>query len=103
MSRTAARLNELGLILPPPMQAPGGIKLPFPWINVRGDRVIISGHGPQNSDGALAGPFGKVGADVTLEQLRTSRARSASRSSAACSASLATWTASRAGCASSAW
>ena len=50
------------------MQAPGGIKLPFPWINVRGDRVSISGHGPQNTDGSLAGPFGKVGAEVTLEQ-----------------------------------
>jgi enamine deaminase RidA (YjgF/YER057c/UK114 family) len=68
MSRTAARLNKLGITLPPPMQAPGGIKLPFPWINVRGERVIISGHGPQNPDGSLAGPFGKVGAEVTLEQ-----------------------------------
>ena len=35
MSRIASRLTELGLTLPPPMQAPGGIKLPFPWINVR--------------------------------------------------------------------
>jgi hypothetical protein len=68
MSRTAARLNELGITLPPPMQAPGDIKLPFPWINVRGERVIISGHGPQSPDGSLAGPFGKVGAEVTLEQ-----------------------------------
>lgn len=68
MSRTAARLTELGLALPPPLQAPGGIKLPFPWISVRGERVIISGHGPQNPDGALAGPFGKVGAEVTPEQ-----------------------------------
>ena len=66
MSRTATRLQELGLSLPP-MQAPGGIKLPFPWINVRGERAIISGYGPQNTDSSLAGPFGKVGADVTLE------------------------------------
>lgn len=50
------------------MRAPGGIVLPFPWINVRGGRAIISGHGPQNSDGSLAGPFGKVGADVTMDQ-----------------------------------
>jgi len=68
MSRIASRLTELGLTLPPPMQAPGGIKLPFPWINVRGDRAIISGHGPQNPDGSLAGPFGKVGTEVTPEQ-----------------------------------
>jgi hypothetical protein len=67
MSRIASRLTELGIALPPPMPAPGGIKLPFPWINVRGDRVIISGHGPQNLDGSLAGPFGKVGTEVTLE------------------------------------
>ncbi len=35
---------------------------------MRGDRAIISGHPPQNPDGSLAGPFGKVGAEVTLEQ-----------------------------------
>ena len=68
MSRIESKLKELGLTLPPPMQAPGGIALPFPWINVRGDRAIISGHGPQNPDGSLAGPFGKVGAEVTLDQ-----------------------------------
>jgi enamine deaminase RidA (YjgF/YER057c/UK114 family) len=68
MSRIASRLNELGLTLPPPVQAPGGIKLPFPWINVRGERVIISGHGPQNPDGSIASPFGKVGTEVTVEQ-----------------------------------
>ena len=68
MSRIASRLTELGLTLPPPVQAPGGIKLPFPFINVRGDRAIISGHPPQNPDGSLAGPFGKVGAELTLEQ-----------------------------------
>ncbi|WP_284736094.1 RidA family protein [Dongia deserti] len=68
MSRIEAKLKELGLTLPPPMQVPGGMALPFPWINVRGDRVIISGHGPQNPDGSLAGPFGKVGAEVSLEQ-----------------------------------
>ena len=68
MSRIASRLTELGLTLPPPVQAPGGIKLPFPFINLRGDRAIISGHPPQTPDGSLAGPFGKVGAEVTPEQ-----------------------------------
>jgi enamine deaminase RidA (YjgF/YER057c/UK114 family) len=68
MSRTQAKLKELGIALPPPMQVPGGMALPFPWINMRGDRVIISGHGPQNPDGSLAGPFGKVGTEVSLDQ-----------------------------------
>jgi enamine deaminase RidA (YjgF/YER057c/UK114 family) len=37
-------------------------------VRVIGDRALISGHGPQHPDGSLAGPFGKVGADVTVEQ-----------------------------------
>jgi enamine deaminase RidA (YjgF/YER057c/UK114 family) len=68
MSRVASKLKELGLTLPPPMQAPGGIALPFPWVSLRAGRAIISGHGPQNPDGSLAGPFGKVGAEVTQDQ-----------------------------------
>jgi hypothetical protein len=44
MSRIASRLSELGVTLPLPMQAPDGIKLTFPWINVRSERVLISGH-----------------------------------------------------------
>jgi enamine deaminase RidA (YjgF/YER057c/UK114 family) len=68
MSKVEAKLKELGLTLPPPMKVPDGVVLPFPWINVRGDRVFVSGHGPQNPDGSLAGPFGKVGAEVTPEQ-----------------------------------
>jgi enamine deaminase RidA (YjgF/YER057c/UK114 family) len=47
---------------------PPGVKLPFPWVRVRGNRLFISGHGPQLPDGELAGPFGKVGVDLTLEQ-----------------------------------
>src|SRR5688500_2020232 len=62
------RLEAMGLALPPAMQAPGGIRLPFAWAVVRGSRVIISGHGPQNPDGTLAQPLGKVGADLTVEQ-----------------------------------
>ena len=68
MSRIEAKLKELGLTLPPTLQAPGGVVLPFPWINVRGDRATISGHAPQNPDGTLAGPFGKVGGDVTQDE-----------------------------------
>lgn len=68
MARIETRLKEMGLVLPAPMQAPGGIALPFPWVNVRGERAFASGHGPQNPDGSLAGPFGKIGAEVTVDQ-----------------------------------
>ena len=34
----------------------------------RHTRACISGHVPQNPDGSLAGPLGKVGAEVTPEQ-----------------------------------
>lgn len=66
--RIEARLQELGLVLPPPVQPPSGVRLPFAPVRVIGDRACISGHGPQNPDGSIAGPFGKVGADVTLER-----------------------------------
>jgi len=66
--RIEAKLREQGLALPPPVEAPPGVQLPFTPVRVVGDRAYISGHGPQHPDGSIAGPFGKVGADVTLEQ-----------------------------------
>ncbi len=66
--RIEARLRELGLMLPPPIQAPPGVRLPFVPVRVVGDRALVSGHGPQAPDGSIAGPFGKVGAEVTVEQ-----------------------------------
>jgi enamine deaminase RidA (YjgF/YER057c/UK114 family) len=63
-----ARLDELGLVLPEPLEVPPGLVLPFSFVRVRGDRAYISGHGAQNPDGSLAGPFGKVGAEVSVEQ-----------------------------------
>jgi len=68
MSEFELKLESLGFVIPEPMQIPEGVTLPFPWVNVRGNRAFVSGHGPQNPDGSLAGPFGKVGADVTVEQ-----------------------------------
>jgi hypothetical protein len=44
------------------------IQTPFAWVRVRGNKAYISGHGPQNPDGSVAGPFRKVGAEVSLEQ-----------------------------------
>jgi enamine deaminase RidA (YjgF/YER057c/UK114 family) len=66
--RIEARLEELGLLLPPPLAVPPGVRLPFRPVRVAGDRALVSGHGPQGPDGTSAGPFGKVGAEVTLEQ-----------------------------------
>lgn len=68
MSRIDARLKELNLALPGPLQIPAGITLNFAIINVRGPKVFISGHGAQNSDGSLAPPFGRVGTDVSIEE-----------------------------------
>ena len=68
MSTLEDRLAELGLVLPAPLQLPPGVTLPFPWVRIVGTRAIISGHGPTNSDGSLAGPLGKVGTDVSEEQ-----------------------------------
>jgi hypothetical protein len=62
------RLDELGLELPPGIRVPQGVVLPFAFVNVRGDRALVSGHGPQLADGSVAPPFGQVGAEVTLEE-----------------------------------
>lgn len=63
-----ARLHAMGLALPAPIQPPSGVRLPFAFVRVHGNRAYISGHGPTNPDGTLAGPFGKVGAEVTADQ-----------------------------------
>jgi enamine deaminase RidA (YjgF/YER057c/UK114 family) len=71
MARIEQRLTELGLALPPPLQPPPGVVLPFPWVRVVGNRAFVSGHGPLASDGSLAKPLGKVGTDLTQEQATT--------------------------------
>jgi enamine deaminase RidA (YjgF/YER057c/UK114 family) len=62
------RLRRLGLTLPEPTRTPPGVRLPFAFVNVRGNRAFISGHGPTQADGSLALPLGKVGGELTLEQ-----------------------------------
>jgi enamine deaminase RidA (YjgF/YER057c/UK114 family) len=64
----AARLQALGLQLPPPLQVPAGVTLPFAPVHVIGRRVLISGHGPQNPDGSLHGLRGRVGDDLDEAQ-----------------------------------
>jgi hypothetical protein len=60
-----ARLEELGLVLPEPMQAPEGVRLPFAFARLEGRRIYLAGHGPQAPDGSIAPPRGKVGAEVS--------------------------------------
>jgi len=70
------RLAELGIVLSQPTRVPPGARLPFAFVNVRGDRAFVSGHGPTDAAGRLCGPFGKVGvgggAAVTPEQAHAS-------------------------------
>jgi enamine deaminase RidA (YjgF/YER057c/UK114 family) len=63
-----AKLEALGLTLPELFSPPAGTKLPFSWVRVRGNRAYISGHAPQNPDGSLAQPLGKVGSEVSPEE-----------------------------------
>ncbi|GGC61863.1 RidA family protein [Undibacterium terreum] len=62
------RLHAMGLSLPPAVTPPPGVLLPFQFVRIVGNRAIISGHGPQNPDGSLATPLGKVGKDLSVEQ-----------------------------------
>ena len=66
--RIEAKLEAMGLELPEPLRLPLGIALPFAWVRVRGNRAYVSGHVPQNKDGSLAQPLGRVGEDVSAEQ-----------------------------------
>jgi enamine deaminase RidA (YjgF/YER057c/UK114 family) len=68
MARIEAKIAELSLTLPEPLQPPPGVMLPFAWVRIRGNRAYISGHIPQNPDGSIAEPHGKVGADVSPEE-----------------------------------
>jgi enamine deaminase RidA (YjgF/YER057c/UK114 family) len=66
------RVAELGLQLPPEPLLPSGVRIPFDWVRVAGDRCVLSGHGALDADGAPAGPFGRVPSEVTLEQAQQS-------------------------------
>lgn len=58
----AARLNELGIEIPPP-RGPAANYVPAV---TAGDLVFVSGHGPYRNDGSLV--TGKVGAELTVEE-----------------------------------
>ncbi len=63
-----AKLEELGLVLPEPMRVPEGLRMPFSWVRVRGNRAYVSGHVALEADGSVAKPLGKVGAEVSAEE-----------------------------------
>ena len=67
MTTPEDRIAVLGLDLPPPTRLPDGLHLPFSFVNIRGDRLIFSGHPKNGMDGGIAGPFGVVGTDLTTE------------------------------------
>jgi hypothetical protein len=64
-----SRLDSLGLKLPQPLKVQPNVKTPGAWIRIRKDKAYISGYGPQNYDGSIAGPYGKVVTkDVSVDQ-----------------------------------
>jgi enamine deaminase RidA (YjgF/YER057c/UK114 family) len=68
LSKIESRLAALGLVLPAPLRPPSGVVLPFQFVRLAGNRALISGHGPQNADGSLAQPLGKLGRELDIEQ-----------------------------------
>jgi enamine deaminase RidA (YjgF/YER057c/UK114 family) len=68
MGHIEDRISHLGLVLPPEVQPPPDVVLPFAFVNIRGSRAVISGHSAQAVDGSLAPPFGQVGAEVSLTE-----------------------------------
>lgn len=68
MTTPEQRLHELGLKLPDPIQVPPGLHLPFAFVNVRGNRCIISGHPRQSAEGKIDGPYGQLGKELTTKE-----------------------------------
>lgn len=62
MSRVEARLRELGVTLPAPMDPPGNFEL----VTVDAGIAYVAGHAP--IDGSTVLVQGTVGGDLTLEQ-----------------------------------
>ncbi len=68
MTTPEGKLEELGLELPKPTKLPEGLVLPFKFVNIRGERLLFSGHPKNAMDGSIAGPFGVLGSDLATEQ-----------------------------------
>ncbi|QRF57725.1 RidA family protein [Variovorax paradoxus] len=68
MSQIEKQLAARGLVLPPAVQPPPGVVLPFRFVRIVGQRAFVSGHGPLNPDGSIAAPLGKLGRELDVEQ-----------------------------------
>lgn len=62
------KLTQMGLSLPAPSRGPDGVKLPFSFINLRRGRAFISGHPAQDEHGAIIGPYGQLGVELTTDE-----------------------------------
>ncbi|WP_426700747.1 RidA family protein [Rhodanobacter sp. Col0626] len=67
MCEIEERLLAAGLALPPPLKVPAGIRLPFSEVRRCGQRLLISGHGPQEPSGEIHAS-GKLGEDLGIEE-----------------------------------
>ena len=70
MNDPEKKIIELGLKLPDPIKLPPNLELPFSFINLRGNRVLISGHPRQDKDGSINGPYGQVGRNLTTNEAK---------------------------------
>lgn len=73
--RVEARLEELGLVLPPKSELRPDFPTPFTRLRLRGNRIYIAGQGPKDPDGSYAGPWGKVPSEVSLEEAQGAAAK----------------------------
>lgn len=69
------RLEELGLSLPAPWSLPRGVLTGSILVRVQEGRVFTGGHVPLDGQGQVCGPFGKVGAEVSLEEAQEAARR----------------------------
>jgi YjgF/chorismate_mutase-like, putative endoribonuclease/SnoaL-like domain len=70
-----SRLAEGSLILPKPWKLPAGIVTSASFTRQQGQRLIVSGHVPLDDEGLVCGPYGKVGAEVSLAEATTAAQR----------------------------
>ena len=70
MANPEKRLAELGLTLPKPLSTTPRLHLPFAFVNVRGNRVFVSGHPKQSSDEKLKGRMVRLEKTCRLKQQR---------------------------------
>lgn len=68
MDKIEQRLSDLGFVLPPPFAVAEPMQNMFSMVKVVGERCIISGHAPLNTEGEVAQPLGQLGSDLTVEQ-----------------------------------